>query len=263
MARDLNLLHPSIKQKAEELIAACAKKGLKIGIAETWRSQTEQDTLYAQGRTKPGSIVTNAKYPQSQHCWGTAFDFYRNDGKGAYVDTDGFFTKVGKIGQEIGLEWGGAWTSLVDKPHFQLAGNEWNWKTLQTKHVTPERFKTAWIGYQAEQKEASKPVITKDITDLVDKIAKIITINDRKGLEQSYAELRCDNPKYYNSMTGMAEKLLALDKILSTHPALSLIDRITSNISIMDVPTASAALAARDNKPDWWVIKKLLDSANK
>jgi peptidoglycan LD-endopeptidase CwlK len=24
------------------------------------------------------------------------------------------------LGQELGLEWGGNWTSIVDEPHFQL-----------------------------------------------------------------------------------------------------------------------------------------------
>ena len=39
----------------------------------------------------------------SMHQWGIAFDFYRNDGKGAYNNNDGFFNKVGAIGQKLGL----------------------------------------------------------------------------------------------------------------------------------------------------------------
>jgi peptidoglycan L-alanyl-D-glutamate endopeptidase CwlK len=27
---------------------------------------------------------------------------------------------VGVLGMELGLEWGGNWTSIVDQPHFQL-----------------------------------------------------------------------------------------------------------------------------------------------
>lgn len=48
---------------------------------------------------------------------------------------DGSFSKVGAIGVSIGLEWGGNWKSLTDRPHFQLPRlgiiNEWNQEDLQ------------------------------------------------------------------------------------------------------------------------------------
>ena len=146
MSRNISDLHPILQEKVEELKKACEKKGLKIGISECLRTVAEQDALYAQGRTAPGSIVTNAKGStySSMHQWGVAFDFYRNDGKGAYNDSDGFFTKVGKIGQALGLEWGGSWTSPVDKPHFQLP----DWGSTPTKlkntYGTFEKFKRTW-----------------------------------------------------------------------------------------------------------------------
>ena len=120
MGRDITLCHPELQKKAEKLISCCKGYGLLIGISECFRTVAEQDALYAKGRTAPGSIVTNAKgiSYSSHHQWGTAFDIYRNDGKGAYNDSDGFFSKVGAIGVKIGLEWGGNWTSPVDKPHF-------------------------------------------------------------------------------------------------------------------------------------------------
>lgn len=40
------------------------------------RSSALQDTLYAQGRTAPGSIVTNARGGQSAHNYGLAIDVY-------------------------------------------------------------------------------------------------------------------------------------------------------------------------------------------
>ena len=120
--RDITLCHPRLQCLAAELIKECEKQGLQIKIGETLRTTAEQDALYAQGRSKPGKIVTNAKGSSysSYHQWGVAFDIYRADGCGAYYDTDGFFSKVGVIGVSIGLEWGGSWKSIVDKPHFQL-----------------------------------------------------------------------------------------------------------------------------------------------
>lgn len=144
--RDIKMCHPKLQKKAQQLVDICRKKGLIIGISECFRSVEEQNELYAKGRTKPGKIVTNAKGSSysSHHQWGTAFDFYRNDGKGAYNDNDGFFSKVGKIGIDLGLEWGGSWTSPVDKPHFQLP--DWGSTTSKLKKLygVPDNFKKYW-----------------------------------------------------------------------------------------------------------------------
>ena len=93
------MCHPELQEKAAKLVSACKGQGLIIGIGECYRTVEEQDALYAKGRTSPGDIVTYAKGSSysSHHQWGTAFDFYRNDGKGAYNDSDGFFSKVGEI----------------------------------------------------------------------------------------------------------------------------------------------------------------------
>lgn len=144
--RDITLCHPRLQILAAELIEDCAAQGLKIKIGETLRTVAEQDALYAQGRTTPGNIVTNAPGSSysSYHQWGTAFDFFRNDGRGAYYDNDGFFARVGKIGVNLGLEWGGNWKSPVDKPHFQLP--DWGSTTAGIKKLykTPEEFMKTW-----------------------------------------------------------------------------------------------------------------------
>lgn len=146
MGRDINKCHPRLILLSKKLVSACKGQGLIIGIGECYRTTKEQDTLYAQGRTKAGKIVTNAKGSSysSHHQWGTAFDVYRNDGKGAYNDYDGFFAKVGKIGKSIGLEWGGDWKNPVDKPHFQLP--DWGSTTVRLKRMygTPENFQKTW-----------------------------------------------------------------------------------------------------------------------
>ena len=109
--RDITLCHPRLQLLAGQLVDECNKQGLKIKIGETLRTVAEQDALYAQGRTKPGNIVTNAPGSSysSYHQWGTAFDIFRNDGAGAYKEIGGIFNRVGAIGVSIGLEWGGNW----------------------------------------------------------------------------------------------------------------------------------------------------------
>lgn len=144
--RDITLCHPRLQALAERLVEECNKQGLKIKIGETLRTVAEQDALYAQGRTKPGAIVTNAPGSSFSSChqWGIAFDFFRNDGLGAYYDNDGFFTNVGRIGVSLGLEWGGNWKSPVDKPHFQLPN--WGSTTAGIKRLyrNPDEFMRTW-----------------------------------------------------------------------------------------------------------------------
>ena len=158
--RNINKCHPRLIDLSKKLVSACRGQGLIIGIGESFRTKEEQDALYAKGRTAPGNIVTNAKGSSysSHHQWGTAFDIYRNDGKGVYTDGDGFFKKVGKIGKSIGLEWGGDWKSPVDKPHFQLP--DWGSTTTKLKRMygTPEKFMDTWKG-DVEMVEESKIII--------------------------------------------------------------------------------------------------------
>src|SRR5690554_257814 len=100
MARDIKLLHPSLRPKAEQLIQLAAQNGYSIIITQTLRTKAEQDALYAQGRTKPGNIVTQARYPQSLHCWGVAFDIAVLIGGKANWDTR-HYDKIGPLGESL------------------------------------------------------------------------------------------------------------------------------------------------------------------
>ena len=108
--RDITLCHPRLQKIAAAWIKACAVEGITVAISETLRTAAEQDALYAQGRTKPGNIVTNAKGSsyKSQHQWGIAFDFNLKkdvDGDGkisddAYNDSKGHFKHAAAIGHQ-------------------------------------------------------------------------------------------------------------------------------------------------------------------
>ena len=75
---------------------------------------------------------------------GIAFDFYRNDGQGAYNESGDFFRRVGQIAKSIGLGWGGDWTSIVDKPHLYLP--DWGSGTgiLKQQYGSFEAFEATW-----------------------------------------------------------------------------------------------------------------------
>lgn len=142
MSNQLELLHPVLQTKALQLVELCKSKNIIIKISQTLRTKTEQDELYAQGRTKPGKIVTRAPYPQSLHCWGMAFDIVvlTPSGKATWVVSA--YQRVGPIGTSIGLEWGGNWKDFPDYPHYQLPG--YSWSSLQKKYGTPQNFIASW-----------------------------------------------------------------------------------------------------------------------
>jgi peptidoglycan L-alanyl-D-glutamate endopeptidase CwlK len=137
---DLKLLKPKPRMLAGKLVEKCLKTGISIKITCTYRSIEEQNRLYAQGRTRPGKIVTCAKGGFSLHNYGVAFDFCPLvKGKAAWNDI-GLFDRVGKIGISLGLEWGGSWKRFRDRCHFQYTAgysledfrkNRINWKKFE------------------------------------------------------------------------------------------------------------------------------------
>lgn len=132
-------LHPRI-----QAAAACAIHDAnnrltgraKVQITFAYRSIEEQNHLYAQGRTAPGQIVTNAKGGQSYHNFRVAFDVaLLIDGKTLSWDTakdwDGDkqsdWMEVVSACKANGFAWGGDWRTFKDMPHFEMTfGYHWS-----------------------------------------------------------------------------------------------------------------------------------------
>lgn len=114
--------------------------GNKFTLTCTYRSQIEQDALYAQGRLGieevnrlrlkaglPGispadnKIVTKAK--KSRHTDREAFDIMMLDHNGKPDWKVIAYASAGRIGKKLGLKWGGDFSSIKDYPHFEYAGS--------------------------------------------------------------------------------------------------------------------------------------------
>lgn len=115
-----------VRPYARALIERAASQGIVIKVISGMRSYAEQDALYAQGRTKPGKVVTNARAGFSNHNFGLAFDIGIFKGSSdpekakTFVPESPLYKVIGALGTNLGLEWGGSWTSIKDEPHFQL-----------------------------------------------------------------------------------------------------------------------------------------------
>lgn len=148
-------LHPVVRDEVVTLIDEVEKgfpANIAVRIIQGLRTIEEQDALYAQGRTKPGNIVTNARGGSSFHNYGVAIDFailLDKDGNGTYDelswdikkdnDKDGVadWLEVVKVFEAAGWEWGGKWASIKDYPHLQKTFG-YTWQLLLTKYSNKE-----------------------------------------------------------------------------------------------------------------------------
>jgi peptidoglycan L-alanyl-D-glutamate endopeptidase CwlK len=116
-SRSLDDLRPDVRVNVESLLKLCKKQELNVLITQTKRDNEYQAYLYAQGRTRSGSIITNSK-TTTFHGAGLAIDFCQNIKGYEYADKC-FFQNVATIAKHIGFSWGGDWKDFVDRPHLQ------------------------------------------------------------------------------------------------------------------------------------------------
>lgn len=162
-SRDIDRLRDDVAANCRTFIALCKAEGLDVLVTETVRDLEYQASLYAQGRTAPGSIVTNQKTP-SFH-WekvALAFDIAKNV-KGHEYDDAEFFRKCGAIGKKVGFTWGGDWKSLPDAPHFQWDAHEkYTAAMVRAGNLPPEMPRYVEVK-KAMTKEEAKKIIREKV----------------------------------------------------------------------------------------------------
>ena len=99
--------------------------GLPI-ITECYRSPERQNELYAQGRSKPGPIVTYKRGGESNHnkLPAPALDvaFLLPDGEVSWSGL--LLSKFARLmkAADARVQWGGDWPGFKDRPHFEVLG---------------------------------------------------------------------------------------------------------------------------------------------
>ena len=185
-SRDIINLRPDVAANCRTLLEECKKHGLNVLIVQTLRDNEYQATLYAQGRTKPGSIVTNSK-TTTFHGAGLAFDFCKNV-KGHEYDDPAFFLNAAIIAQALGFSWGGDWKSFPDRPHLQWdEGGKYTDAMIRAgkrpaemeEYMTYDQWKKYMEQYRAEL--AKKPASQWKNGELDDATSMGITDGTRPG----------------------------------------------------------------------------------
>ena len=126
--RDLNHLYPRFREKVAAVLTDLKKYADKHMPGYTWivvegyRTAEYQRSLYAKGRTKPGSIVTNRDgvKKRSNHQSSLAVDIAPvSGGKVVWGVGVEHWAYLGHVARSHGLKWGGDWKKFVDKPHVE------------------------------------------------------------------------------------------------------------------------------------------------
>ncbi|AVY92886.1 peptidase M15 [Microvirgula aerodenitrificans] len=129
-SRRIEDLHPDLQPLCTAFLRQCHAAGMDPLITCTYRDGAEQDALYAQGRTRPGPRVTNARAGQSAHNFtlggkpaARAFDVVPLiNGKATWDAAHPHWQQMGRIGEQLGLNWYGRPTARFREfPHFELA----------------------------------------------------------------------------------------------------------------------------------------------
>lgn len=132
-SRLIEALVPEAQRMYKLFEGKCREKHINFMITCTYRSQQEQDDLYAQGRTGPGRIVTWTR--NSIHSKGEAWDIaiVKEGTKtplwNVKVDLDmddiPDYEEAAQVGRELGLIVGADFKNAKglprpDYPHYQL-----------------------------------------------------------------------------------------------------------------------------------------------
>lgn len=123
----LRQVHPALVLLVRTWQVQC-KFDVKVGSGV--RTDVEQAELYAQGRTTPGPIVTNAPNTvMSAHglrwvngrAMGCAIDVFPVDGQGARWDNSDAYEEMWMwASRRHDVEWGGRWEKFHDAAHWQI-----------------------------------------------------------------------------------------------------------------------------------------------
>ena len=132
-------VHPQLVKLMTE---AVKESPYDFRIVEGVRTATYQNSLYQQGRTKPGKVVTNcdgfknkSNHQAKADGYGHAIDIFvcgivENGHYRKFTTAEGYDNKkmfevvkhIKEVAQRLGIpvKWGGDWKKDKDYPHFEI-----------------------------------------------------------------------------------------------------------------------------------------------
>lgn len=122
-------VHPTLVNIVGQIKTRMAASGFPMLVTDGVRTVDEQRALYAQGRTEPGRVVTNADGVHHKSNHQPHEDGYGHAVDMCFLDADSQPTwsltypwlAYGAVAKSLGCKWGGDWKgALHDLPHIEL-----------------------------------------------------------------------------------------------------------------------------------------------
>lgn len=115
-----SIIRRDVYQNFELMRRDLAHQGVDVEITGGWRGEVEQQEHLAAGTSR-------ARWGLSPHNYGVAFDLVPVvNGAATWDVPTATWKKIGEAGKRAGLVWGGDFKTIVDRPHFELAG----WRSM-------------------------------------------------------------------------------------------------------------------------------------
>jgi hypothetical protein len=138
---DLFKLHPTVREAVAETLQTLEADGAPFRLFEGFRPPERQAWLYAQGRTRPGGVVTKAQAWQSYHQYGLAVDLVLFRDNGWSWSSSGADASLWKRMHEVAHAHGLRPLSF-ELPHVEFAGPDW--RDLQRGRGYPAEGDESW-----------------------------------------------------------------------------------------------------------------------
>lgn len=123
----LQTVHPELQRRILQLdqLLTASSPAIHLRVTQALRTWPEQAALYAQGRTAPGPIITNAKPGTSMHNYGLAVDCCPDlpglpTWQPDWSTTDERWKQFLVQALTFGLAEGATWRTFADAPHLYL-----------------------------------------------------------------------------------------------------------------------------------------------
>jgi hypothetical protein len=117
MIAELQALHPVFRDKVVLLLERCRQKGIELAIVETYRTHSKQAEYKGMGKA-----YTRKGAGRSKHQYGLAVDVVPLVNGEPQWENKVLWRKIGIVGEQLGMRWGGRWRYLYDPGHFEWTG---------------------------------------------------------------------------------------------------------------------------------------------
>lgn len=192
MITDLDALHPYFLEKVNKLIAICKTKGIELAVVESFRTSAKQNEYKLMGKK-----YTRATGGHSKHQYGLAIDVVPVIDSVAQWDNARLWKKIGAVGEQLGLRWGGRWHTLYDPGHFEWSGGLSSYslakgmiphvpKSISNKYPCIEedlqQLAEYWSAWETEQATVARESSTKSESLPSNKFNSNITSESRPAI---------------------------------------------------------------------------------